>query len=74
MEERRQLKKKALDSKSPSLKERALAQYREKGKQVKTSARREKRQYVEILATETEAAIELHHSTTSQETTWRQRT
>ena len=41
------MKKKALDSKSPSLKERAVAQYREKDKQVKTSARRDKRQYVE---------------------------
>ena len=55
IEERRQLKKKALDSKSPSLKERAVAQYREKDKQVKTSARRDNRQYVERLATESDA-------------------
>ena len=58
IEERRQLKKKALDSKSTSLKERAVTQYREKDKQVKTSARRDKRQYVERLATEAEAAAE----------------
>ena len=53
-----QLKKKALDSKSPSLKERTLAQYREKDKHVKTSTRRDKRQYVERLTTEVEAAAE----------------
>ena len=51
----KQLKKTALDSKSPSLNERAVALYREKDKQVKTSARRDKRQYVERLATEAEA-------------------
>ena len=53
------LKKKTLDSKSPSLNtERTIAQYREKDKQVKTSVRRNKRQYVERLATEAEAAAE----------------
>ena len=56
IEESRQLKKKVLDSKSPSLKERAVTQNREKDKQVKTSARRDNRQYVERLATEVEAA------------------
>ena len=35
IEEMRQLKKKAQDSKSPGLKERAVAQYREKDKQVR---------------------------------------
>ena len=55
IEERRQLKKKALESKSPSLKERALAQYREKDKQ---TARRDKRQYAHRLATEAEEAAE----------------
>ena len=40
MEERRLLKKKALDSKSPSLRERAVVHHREKYKQVKTSARK----------------------------------
>ena len=58
IEERRQLKRKALDSRSPSLKERAVGQCREKDKQVKTSARRDKRQYVERLATEAEAVAE----------------
>ena len=58
IEERRKLKKTALGSKSPSLNERAVAQYREKDKQVKTSARRDKKQYVERLATEAEAAAE----------------
>ena len=56
IEERRQLKKKALDFKSPSLKERAVAHYSEKDKQVKTTARRNERQSVERLATESEAA------------------
>ena len=44
MEDRRQLKKKALDSKSPSLKEKALAQYREKDKKSRDiSKKRQKR-------------------------------
>ena len=54
----RQLKRKALDSKSTSLKERAVAQYREKDKQVKTSASRDIREYVERLATKAEAAAD----------------
>ena len=58
IEERRQLKRKALDSKSPNLQERAVAQYWEKDKQVRTSARRDKRLYVERLAAEAEAAAE----------------
>ena len=43
--------KKELDSNSPSLKETAVAHFREKDKQVKTSARREKGNYVERLGT-----------------------
>ena len=58
IEERRQLKKKALDFKSSSLKEREVVQYREKGKQIKTSARRDKKQYADRLATEAKAAAE----------------
>ena len=58
IEENGQLKKKALDSKSPSLKETALAQCREKDEQVKTSARGDKRKYVERLARKVEAAAE----------------
>ena len=59
IEEKKQLKKqKILDSKSPSLKERAVAQYRAKDKQIRTSARRDKRRYMERLATEAEAAAE----------------
>ena len=50
--------KKALDSKSPSLKESAVAQYREKDKHAKTSARRDKRQYVDSIATESKADTE----------------
>ena len=49
---------KRLDSKSPSLRERVVAQHRDKDIQVKTSVRRDKRQYVERLATEAEAAAE----------------
>ena len=52
------VEEKALDSKSPSLKERAVAQYREKDGQVSTSARRDQRQCVERLETEAEAAAE----------------
>ena len=58
IEERRQLKKIALDLKSPSQKGNAVAQYREKDKLVKKSARRNKRQYVERLTTKAEAATE----------------
>ena len=58
MEERRQLIKKTLDPKSPSLNERAVAQYREKDKQAKIPTRRDKRQYVERFATESEVAVE----------------
>lgn len=58
IEERKQLKKRVLDTKSPRLKERAEMQYREKDRQVKTSARRDKRQYTEKLADEAEAAAE----------------
>ena len=57
IEEMRQLKLKALDSKSPSLKDRAVAQHREKDKQVKT-AWRDKGEHVERLETEAEAATE----------------
>ena len=58
IEERRQIKKQLLDSKSPRLKERTAAQYREKDKEVKTSARRDKRQYIEQLAEKAERAAE----------------
>ena len=73
IEERRQLYKKALDTMSPSLKERAVAQYREKDKQVVTSLRRDKPQYVERLATEAEEGYE-DSLPDHKETTWRQRT
>ena len=56
IEKRRQLEKMALDSKSSRLKNGAVVQYREKDKQVRTSAIRDKRRYVERLAIEAEAA------------------
>ena len=65
--------KKELDSKSPSLKESAVAQYREKDKQVKTSARRDKRQHVERMATEAEAAAERKDMKTICLITWKLR-
>ena len=43
IEERKQAKQKLLDNKSPRLRERAATLYREKDKEVKTSARRDKR-------------------------------
>ena len=52
IEERRKIKKKLLDSKSPRLKERFLAQHREKYREVKTATRRDKRRYTERLAEE----------------------
>ena len=58
IEERMKLKKAMLDSKSSRLKERAAAQYRDKNKQVKRSARNDKRQYVEQLAEKAERAAE----------------
>ena len=47
-----------LDPKSSRLKERAAVQYRDKNKQVKRSARNDKRQYVEQLAEKAEKAAE----------------
>jgi hypothetical protein len=47
IEERRQIKKKLLDTKSPRLKEQVSIQYREKDREVKNSARQDKRQYIE---------------------------
>ena len=54
IEKRRQLKKKVLDTKSSRLKERASEVYREKDRQVKASARRDKQQYIKRLADEAE--------------------
>ena len=65
--------KEALDSNSPSLKERAVAQYREKDKQAKTSARRDKRQHVERLATEAEEAAERNDMKAVCQITWKLR-
>ena len=44
MEERRQIKKSLLDSKSPRLKERISKEYEGKYKEVKKSARRDRRE------------------------------
>ncbi|KAK3540972.1 hypothetical protein QTP86_007688 [Hemibagrus guttatus] len=58
IEERRQIKKKLLDSKSPRLKERITSWYREKDREVKTSTRRDKRRHIEQLAEDAERAAE----------------
>ena len=58
IEERREVKKKLLDAKSPRLKERIGAEYRNKDKDVKNAARQDRRQYIEGLATEAEHAAE----------------
>jgi endonuclease/exonuclease/phosphatase family metal-dependent hydrolase len=58
IEERREIKKRLLDTKSPRLKERITKEYSEKNKEVKTSARKDKRDYIERLAEEAEAAAE----------------
>jgi transketolase len=55
---KRQIKKKLLDTKSPRLKEQVRIQYREKDREVKNSARQDKRQYIEQLAEEAEMAAE----------------
>ena len=70
IEKRRQLKKKALDSKSHSLKERAVTQNIVKNKQVKTSSRR---LYIERLATEAEAAAERRDMKTIIQIIWKLR-
>lgn len=59
MEERKQLKKNFLDAKSPRLKERAVALYREKDKEVKKSARIDKRTYTDKLAQRAQRAAEM---------------
>ena len=56
IDERRALKQKVLNTKSPRLKEQAEHQYRLKDKEVKRSARFDKRVYVEDLAKQAEHA------------------
>ena len=56
IDERRALKQKVLNTKSPRLKEQAEHQYRLKDKEVKRSARSDKRVYVEDLAKQAEHA------------------
>ncbi|XP_061164954.1 craniofacial development protein 2-like [Saccostrea echinata] len=58
IEERKQLKKNLIDAKSPRLKDRAAALYRKKDKEVKKSARRDRRYYMEQLAEEAQEAAE----------------
>ncbi|XP_062614538.1 uncharacterized protein LOC134276298 [Saccostrea cucullata] len=58
IEERKQLKKKLLDAKSPILKERAAVLYRKKDREVKTSARKDRRHYTEQLAKDAQEAAE----------------
>lgn len=59
IEERKQLKKNFLAAKSPRLKERAAALYREKDKEVKKSARKDKRIYTDKLAERAQRAAEM---------------
>ena len=56
IEERREVKKKLLSARSERLKERFAAAYKEKDRNVKNSARKDRRQYTENLADEAEAA------------------
>ncbi|GFS02671.1 craniofacial development protein 2-like [Elysia marginata] len=59
IEDRKQIKKKILDTKSPRLKERFCSQYKEKDIEVKRAARKDKRNYIEALAQEAQNAAEL---------------
>ena len=56
IEERREVKKKLLSTKSERLRERFATEHREKDKIVKNSARNDRRQYTEDLAQEAEEA------------------
>ena len=56
IEERKKLKTKILETKSLRLKERISKEYREKDKEIKTSARRDKRNHIEKLAEKAEEA------------------
>ena len=56
MEERRNAKKKALDAKSASLKERLEREHSEKHQRVRRMAKRDKRKYLEDLANQAEKA------------------
>ena len=56
IEERKKLKTKILETKSPRLKERITKEYREKEKEIKTSARRDKRNRIEKPAEKAEEA------------------
>lgn len=55
IEERKEIKKRLLNTKSPKLKETTAAQYRELDKQIKSS-RRDRRQYIKQLVSEAKAA------------------
>ncbi|KAL3877700.1 hypothetical protein ACJMK2_035366 [Sinanodonta woodiana] len=56
IEERKQIKKRLFDSNSPRLKDKITKEYRGKDKEVKKSARRDRREYAERLAKEAEVA------------------
>ncbi|KAL3875419.1 hypothetical protein ACJMK2_033367 [Sinanodonta woodiana] len=56
IEERRQIKKRLLDSKSPRLKDKISKEYRGKDKEVKKSASRDRKEYTERLAKEADVA------------------
>lgn len=56
IEERREIKAKMLCTKSPRFLERIQEAYREKGRQVKKSAKRDKRTFVEYMADKAEQA------------------
>ena len=62
--ERKKIKEKLISTKSPQLKEQVQSQYREKDKEVKRSARKDKRAYLDNLAREAEHAASRGHFST----------
>ena len=69
VEDRRDLKKKLLSTRSERIRERLANEYREKDREVKNSARRDKRMYVERLAEEAETAARNQDMKTVYQTT-----
>ena len=69
IDERKLIKRKLLNAKSPRLKEHFSTEYSKKDKEVKRSCRRDKRHYIDTLATEAETAARNNDMKTLYKTT-----
>ena len=69
IDERKLIKRKLLNAKSPRLKEHFSTEYSKKDKEVKRSCRRDKGHYIDTLATEAETAARNNDMKTLYKTT-----